>query len=302
MSKILRIAFLVLGISAFGQDTLATVFPKFKIEDTEASFLGDTVLVRFVYRNQKNPAEPFEAYWYNSSGKIASANVGSISTNGILGLQRSGDSIYYYTWKGDKRQFQIETFVSAGLERPITVSTIDVDGIVQKGVNWKGHFCIVTWDRNETKVFVYELYKNKAVKIHTIQLWPDLKNLEHEDVIFIQRDDPARISASAILLKLFLYDDTFCAVFDNPRGSYGVDKGMYQTQVHRKNLVTGTEDNDIIKSTDPFTFKSYLTGRNGNELYRLSSYRDFCEIVRHNLDNSKIIKQRVDVLPEILQS
>lgn len=276
-------------IVAYGQDTLATVFPKGRVLDSEVAFVGDSVLVRFMYLRTKKFTEFSEAAWYNSKGKIANADVSALGENNILGVKKIGDSVYYYTRHPG---LAIETFGSAGLGTPATVSMNPIRGMLVRGVSKGDHFLVLTWDRKSTTVTFYDFFKSKLVDTHSIKLWPDADDLKDEDIIFIAADDPARISASAVLLKLFLYDDTFCAVFDAPQGSGIKQNRTYKTRVFRKNLITGAEDNDVFMTLENFTFKSYLQGLNGNTLYRFSSLRDGCELTVHNLDNNRMVDQQ----------
>jgi hypothetical protein len=279
------------GIASFGQENIGTL-EVYGSADPEVFFMGDTMLIRMTWGQQATAKTQSTGTWYSGNTKIGEVDLVAFGHKNLIAVKKYADSIYYYTADDAGKKINVETHVSGGITTPAQVANTTVPGILVNAIHRGSDLVIITWERKATTIHLYWLNRGKLVNTRDLKLPKDLVEIREKDIAFIGNGDQSRISASASPLKIFFFEDTFGAVYDDCWREYStVEKPGYKTRIFRKNLVTNKEDNDLFFTPDRYAFKSYLTGKNGKDLYRLVTTKNDVTLFVHDLDSNRVVMQ-----------
>ena len=296
MRRLLTILFLVIANAMYAQDVIATLDPKYGVGAADIFFVGDTMLVRTTYDKGKTARQGSESAWYSNDKKIAEVDLSALGSDALTGVMKYGDSLYYYSAEGKGKNVNVDIYRSAGLGTAAFASKIPIDGVLVNAAENGGKFRFITWERKTTSFHLYEFDRGKLANTRDIKMPRDLSQIRENDLTFIEFGNQSRIGTSEPPLKIFIYGEMFCVVYDDTWTEITPpEREGFRTMVFRKNLVTGKEDNDLFYTADKYNFKSYLAGENGKHLYRFVATKDEAFLYVHDLDSNKVLsKQRLE--------
>jgi hypothetical protein len=285
---------------AWSQEIIADVEQKYGTGVSEVFFMGDTTFVRIMWAAETTARPGSTSTWYSGNTLIGQVDLMALGRDNLIAIKKYGDSLYYFSADDAGKKIDINIYRGAGLSStPVLVSKTTVYGVLVNALDYGGELMVITWERKAAIFHLYAINRGRLVNTRDLKLPKDLTEIREKDIVFIDSGDQSRVSSSAAPFKVFFYDDTFCAVYDDTWREYNtVEKPGYKTRTFRKNLVTGKEDNDLFFTADRYAFKSYLKGKDGKDLYRIVTTKEDVTLFVHDLDSNKLVMKQKIVVPE----
>lgn len=290
MLRLLLIVLVALSHAVHAQESLAVVETNYKSKIPEVFFLGDSVLIRLIYASNNGYMKGSEAAWYAHGKKLADADLSALSSKDLLGIQKFHDTIYYYGCTSKARSTTITIARVVGSFTPVIVDEKIIEG---KFFGSKGRgkgVSVVTHDRKDKKFRAYNVHRGKiALAGDVVYNW-NLDDIEAFQMAFIGDGAFVRSARPAQQVKVYLFDNTLAAVFDDIRLDPNDPRDFRRTMVVRKDFVTGKQDNDGFRIDEPrMERRMFRSSLNGNLLYRLLQTKDDWMFVVQDLDSNKVV-------------
>jgi hypothetical protein len=266
--------FMVICVTSYAQDTLGVIDSKYKAKDQEVFLHGDSAFIRLIYANYS--IQGSEAGWYRNGEKIGEVNLKVLTSRKMLGVQADGDTVYYYGYTEQGRKTTVITLRSVGSGEPEKIGEQTLRGGFILAKERGKNLSVVTLDRKEKKVIVYDIQKGiSAMAGELVYNW----NIEDELL------NPS--------IDVYLDGNMLAAVLDDRHPNPGDPRAFRRTLILRKDLVTGKSDTDGFRVADePGRDKGlFRSALNGNLLYRLLPTKDDWKIVVQDLDSNKVVYQ-----------
>jgi len=130
---LLFLSLIIFNLTCYGQDTLAVVSTKFTIQDTEAFFLGDTVLVRIFYEPNSTTSRSTLAGVYSPTGKIGNLDLGTIGKSRLPVIKQYGNIVYLSAYEARKNKTDLKIYKSESFGPAALVSSVTVAGVPSAG-------------------------------------------------------------------------------------------------------------------------------------------------------------------------
>ncbi|HEX8060388.1 MAG TPA: hypothetical protein VF473_05600, partial [Cyclobacteriaceae bacterium] len=226
-----RVLFLVMiSVSSYAQDTLAVIDAKYKPRDQEIFIHGDSTFIRLVYSDAYAPWST--AGWYSSGRQLAEVNLEILASRKLLGVQRFGDTVYYYGYTAQARKTTVTTVRLVGVSEPVKIGEQTVEGTLL-GIKERGrNLSLVTLDRKGKKFKVFELRKGKATAAGELSYTWKIENIGLNDISF----QDASGSWGSCSINVQLHGNTLAAVFDDRNPNAEDPVATRRTLIIRKDL------------------------------------------------------------------